>query len=210
MVVTDIIEVTKAKSRVFLDGEFAFVLYKGELRLYKLRKNEEVSDKIVEEILHTLLPKRAKKRSLMLLQKKDYTEMELRRKLQECEYPQSAVDEAIDYVKSFRYIDDERYCRAYINCYSSKWSKQQITTKLMAKGIDKRLTHTVYDELLQDGELNCNEEELIRDILRKKHYDPNVSDAKKRQKLYQHLLYKGFSMEQIKHVLGEYTDYSVY
>ena len=210
MVVTDIIEVTKAKSRVFLDGEFAFVLYKGELRLYKLRKNEEVSDKIVEEILHTLLPKRAKKRSLMLLQKKDYTEMELRRKLQEGEYPQSAVDEAIDYVKSFRYIDDERYCRAYINCYSSKWSKQQITTKLMAKGIDKRLTHTVYDELLQDGELNCNEEELIRDILRKKHYDPNVSDAKKRQKLYQHLLYKGFSMEQIKHVLGEYTDDSVY
>lgn len=210
MVVTDIIEVTKAKSRVFLDGEFAFVLYKGELRLYKLRKNEEVSDKIVEEILHTLLPKRAKKRSLMLLQKKDYTEMELRRKLQEGEYPQSAVDEAIDYVKSFRYIDDEGYCRAYINCYSSKWSKQQITTKLMAKGIDKRLTHTVYDELLQDGELNCNEEELIRDILRKKHYDPNVSDAKKRQKLYQHLLYKGFSMEQIKHVLGEYTDDSVY
>ena len=210
MIVTDIVELSKSRSKVYLDGEFAFVLYKGELRLYKLRKNEEVSDKIVEEILHTLLPKRAKKRSLMLLQKKDYTEMELRRKLQECEYPQSAVDEAIDYVKSFRYIDDERYCRAYINCYSSKWSKQQITTKLMAKGIDKRLTHTVYDELLQDGELNCNEEELIRDILRKKHYDPNVSDAKKRQKLYQHLLYKGFSMEQIKHVLGEYTDDSVY
>ena len=210
MVVTDIIEVTKAKSRVFLDGEFAFVLYKGELRLYKLKKDGEVSDKTVEEILHILLPKRAKKRSLMLLQKKDYTEMELRRKLQEGEYPQSAIDDAIDYVKSFHYIDDERYCRAYINCYSSKWSKQQITTKLLAKGIDKRLTHAVYDKLLQDGQLDCNEEELIRDILRKRHYDQNVSDVRQRQKLYQHLLYKGFSMEQIKHVLGEYTDDAVY
>ena len=203
MVVTDIIEVTKAKSRVFLDGEFAFVLYKGELRLYKLRKDEEVSEKAVEEILHTLLPKRAKKRSLMLLQKKDYTEMELRRKLHEGEYPQNAIDEAIDYVKSFHYIDDERYCKAYINCYSSKWSKQQITTKLLAKGIDKRLTYTVYEELLQDGQLNCKEEDLIRDIVRKKHYDSNVSDVKQRQKLYQHLLYKGFSMEKIKQVLGE-------
>ena len=203
MVVTDIIEVTKAKSRVFLDGEFAFVLYKGELRLYKLRKDGEVSEKTVEEILHTLLPKRAKKRSLMLLQKKDYTEMELRRKLHEGEYPQNAIDEAIDYVKSFHYIDDERYCKAYINCYSSKWSKQQITTKLLAKGIDKRLTYTVYEELLQDGQLNCNEEDLIRDIVRKKHYDSNVSDVKQRQKLYQHLLYKGFSMEKIKQVLGE-------
>ena len=54
MVVTDIIEVTKAKSRVFLDGEFAFVLYKGELRLYKLRKDEEVSERTVEEINKTL------------------------------------------------------------------------------------------------------------------------------------------------------------
>lgn len=206
MVVTDIIEVTKAKSRVFLDGEFAFVLYKGELRLYKLRKNEEVSEEIVEEIMHTVLPKRAKKRSLMLLQKKDYTEMELRRKLQEGEYPQNAVDEAIAYVKSFHYIDDERYCRAYINCYASKWSKQQITNKLMVKGIDKKQVHEIYDELLYEGQLDCNEEELIKDILRKKHYDPDQTDYKQRQKLYQHLLYKGFSMEKIKHVLGEYTD----
>ncbi len=206
MVVTDIIEVTKAKSRVFLDGEFAFVLYKGELRLYKIRKNEEVSEETVAEILHTLLPKRAKKRSLMLLQKKDYTEMELRHKLLDGEYPQQAVDEAIEYVKSFQYIDDERYCRAYINCYASKWSKQQITMKLLAKGIDKRLTDTIYMELMQEGQLNCSEEELIRDILRKKRYNPSHSDSKQRQKLFQHLLYKGFSMEQIRRVLGEYAE----
>ena len=67
----------------------------------------------------------------MLLQKKDYTEAELRRKLTEGEYPQEAVEEAVSYVKSFHYIDDERFCRAYINCYSVKWSRQQITTKLM-------------------------------------------------------------------------------
>ena len=56
MIVTDIIEVTKAKSRVFLDGEFAFVLYKGELRLYKIRKDEEIKQETVDEILGTLLP----------------------------------------------------------------------------------------------------------------------------------------------------------
>jgi regulatory protein len=206
VVVTDIIEVTKAKSRVFLDGEFAFVLYKGELRLYKLRKGEEVLEETVDEIFNRVLPKRAKKRSLMLLEKRDYTEMELRRKLQDGEYPQKAIDEAIDYVKSFRYIDDERYCRAYINCYASKWSKQQITMKLLAKGVDKHLAHAIYEELLQEGQLACNEEELIQEILRKKQYNPQSTDYKQRQKLYQHLLYKGFSMEQIKHVLGEFTN----
>ena len=76
MVVTDITEVTKAKSRVFLDGEFAFVLYKGELRLYHIQVGQEMSTEVYEEIIHTVLTKRAKKRCLMLLQKKDYTEEE--------------------------------------------------------------------------------------------------------------------------------------
>ena len=101
MVVTGIQEVTKAKVKVFLDYEFAFVLYKGELRLYKIRKGEEISQETIDEILGTLLPKRAKKRSLMLLQKKDYTEMELKRKLQDGEYPKEAIEEALSYVKSF-------------------------------------------------------------------------------------------------------------
>lgn len=203
MIVTDIVEVTKAKSRVFLDGEFAFVLYKGELRLYKIRKGEEISQETIDEILGTLLPKRAKKRSLMLLQKKDYTEMELKRKLQDGEYPKEAIEEALSYVKSFHYVDDDKYCRAYINCYASKWSKQQIMTKLIAKGIEKSRILSIYDSMVSEGNLDCNEEQLICDILRKKHYDPDSADYKTKQKLYQHLAYKGFSSEMIKRVLGD-------
>ena len=205
MIVTDIIEVTKAKSRVFLDGEFAFVLYKGELRLYNIRKGEEVMQETVDEILHVILPKRAKKRSLMLLQKKDYTEEELSRKLYDGEYPPEVVEEAVVYVKSFHYIDDDRYCRAYINCYSSKWSRQQITLKLMNKGISKERIKRVLEELQQEGELEDSEELLIHDILRKKHYDFHAADAKTRQKMYQHLAYKGFSSEKIRKALEEVT-----
>lgn len=203
MIVTDIVEVTKAKSRVFLDEEFAFVLYKGEIRLYKIRKGEELSQESADEIYRVVLPKRAKKRSLMLLQKKDYTEEELRRKLIEGEYPLQAIEEAISYVKSFHYIDDDRYCKAYIKCYSSKWSRQQITLKLMIKGITKERIKRIYEELMLDGELEDVEEIVIRDILRKKHYDPQNADYKMRQKLYQHLAYKGFSADKIREALGE-------
>lgn len=205
MIVTDIVEVTKAKCRVFLDGEFAFVLYKGELRLYRIRKGEAIPEETIREIVHELLPKRAKKRSLMLLQKKDYTEMELRRKLQDGEYPTEAIEEAITYAKSFQYIDDDRYCTAYINCYSTKWSKQQITSKLMAKGIKKNRISRIYEQLVQDEELKSTEEELIREILRKKHYNPTVADSMAKRKMYQHLAYKGFSGDMIAKVLGEYV-----
>ena len=136
MIVTDIIELTKAKSRIYLDGEFAFVLYKGELRLYHIVKGQELTETDYEEILHTVLPKRAKKRSLMLLQKKDYTEEELRRKLRDGEYPEQIIDEALEYVKGYHYIDDYRYCISYITCYGDKWSRQQIMSKLLTKGVN--------------------------------------------------------------------------
>ena len=205
MIVTDIVEVTKAKSRVFLDGEFAFVLYKGELRLYKIQKGKEMEQDILDEICQVLLPKRAKKRSMMLLQKKDYTEEELRRKLKEGEYPKEAIEEAVSYVKSFRYIDDDRYCRAYINCYGFKWSRQQIMTKLMNKGLDKKKIIQVYEEMMHEGEIEDVEERLIQDILRKKQYDAETADWKMRQKMYNHLAYKGFSSDKIRRILGEVT-----
>ena len=42
MMVTKIEEINNKKVRVFIDNEFAFVLYKGELRLYKIKEGEEI------------------------------------------------------------------------------------------------------------------------------------------------------------------------
>ena len=109
MIVTDIVELDKKRNKIFIDGEFAFVLYKGELREYGIKANAELSQSSYEEIVGTLLSKRAKLRAMNLLQKKDYTEKQLRDKLKEGLYPQELVDEAIAYVKSYKYLDDERF-----------------------------------------------------------------------------------------------------
>ena len=203
MIVTDITELTKAKTRVYLDGEFAFVLYKGELRLYNIKKEQELSEETYTEIVCEVLPKRAKKRCLLLLQKKDYTEEELRRKLRDNEYPSEIIEEALEYVKSYRYVDDYRYCVSYITSYGGQWSRQKITTKLLTKGVDKKCIQRAFEETSEKGDL-ASEEELIRAILQKKHYDATDADTKAKHKMYQHLLYKGFSASVIGKMLGEF------
>ena len=60
MIVTDIVEMTKSRSRISIDGEFAFVLYKGELRHFHLQKGEEIKESDYERIMTEILPKRAK------------------------------------------------------------------------------------------------------------------------------------------------------
>ena len=67
MVVTNIESITKTKYRVYIDDEFAFVLYKGELFKYQIHKDEEISEETIAGIKKEVLVKRAKLRAMHLL-----------------------------------------------------------------------------------------------------------------------------------------------
>ena len=67
MRVTKIEELSKARCKIFIEQEFAFVLYKGELRLYRIREDEEITQADYQEIMEKVLPKRAKLRAMNLL-----------------------------------------------------------------------------------------------------------------------------------------------
>lgn len=62
MTVTEIEEISGKRSRVFLDGSFAFVVYKGELRKYEIEKGKELEEEILDELQNKVLPRRAKLR----------------------------------------------------------------------------------------------------------------------------------------------------
>ena len=98
MIVTDIVEMDKKRSKIYINGEFAFVIYKGELRDYSIKEGQELSESNYQEILDVVLPKRCKLRAMNLLQKKDYTEKQLRDKLSEGLYPREIIDDAIHIV----------------------------------------------------------------------------------------------------------------
>ncbi len=205
MIVTDIIELDKKRSRVYLDGEFAFVIYKGELRDYDIRMGQYLPESCYQEIMTAVLPKRARLRAMNLLQKKDYTEKQLRDKLAEGMYPQEIVDDAIGYVKSFRYLDDDRYARDYITYHMSTRSRNRILQDLMARGIDRDMLTTIMDELYAE-EGDDVEMEQIRQLLNKKHYDPENTDFKDKQKIMAFLMRRGFSVSQINKAMHGFLE----
>ena len=50
MIVTKVEPVTKARFKVYLNEQFAFVLYKGELSRYKIQEECEVTQELVDQI----------------------------------------------------------------------------------------------------------------------------------------------------------------
>ncbi len=193
----------KNKYKVHLQGGMDLVLYKREVKTYGLEAGEELSEEAYQRILEETLIPRAKRRAMHLLEKQDRTRKNLEDKLRENDYPQIAIDAAIAYVESFHYIDDERYARSYVHFHQEGKSKRRIQQDLMQKGIDRDVIALVLEE-----EYETSEEDMIRDLLRKKHYDPESADAKERSKMYRFLAGRGFSSGDISRVLRGYEDFS--
>ena len=201
MIVSKTESFDKKRSKVFIDGEFRFVLYNSELRKFHIHENEEISVADYAEITEALIPKRCKLRAMNLLQKKDYTTKQLVDKLREGLYSEDVIADAIDYVTSYRYLDDERYARDYIVYQMERRSKNRIIQDLTSKGIEKESINTLISELYTDDE-NDAELKQIQQLLSKKHYDPTCADFKEKQKLTAFLMRKGYNLSDIKKAMS--------
>ena len=157
---------------------------------FEIEPESQKSEKEIKEEV-----RRAKLRALHLLTAMDRTEANLREKLQ-ASYSEEAAETAIEYVKSFGYLDDEHYVRNYIESKSRSKSRRQIEQELIfKKGISK--------EAVEKGFENAQMTEVSEVILRymqKKKIDPQHCDYEQKNKFYAYMLRKGFQIEDLKMV----------
>ena len=198
MEITKIQALTKQKYRIFLDGESAFAVYKGELSRYHLEEGAVLPPEVYEELVNRVLKKRATLRAMHILERTDKTEAQLRRKLEESEYPKEAVESAIAYVTSYGYLDDRRYAEHYIEWKKQGKGKARLKMELVQKGISRE----IIEEVLESTDFG-ETREMIRQIILKKRKTDNPMNEKEKQRIYGFLMRKGFSSSDILAVMRE-------
>ncbi len=197
MIITRIEPLTKTKFRIYIDGEPAFVLYKGELKRFNIAEEEEISELTVEKINKEVILKRAKLRAMHLLEDMDRTEKALRDKLRQGGYPDSAIDGAVAYVRSFGYLDDTRFAENFVLSRKGSKSRREIQALLAQKGVPADTAQAALEQIYgEDGE-----QDSIRQILRKKKLDPEQADEQTLHKIYAYLARKGYRYEDIRQVI---------
>ena len=202
--VTEIFEMNKKKRRIYINYDSAFSLYVGEMIKYKIKKDLPISNEIFDEIVNEILPKRAKLRAMNLLKDRDLTEHSLRGKLKEGYYPEDSIRIAIEYVKSYGYIDDRRYAQNYVNFKSVSKSRYQIKNLLLQKGLDKDLISEVCDEYYENSDNNENSEsKLIEKLIFKRKVDIINITREDKSKLLGYLTRRGFRIDLINGVISE-------
>lgn len=194
--VVSVVPQDKKKVMVCLDNGESFVLYKGEAAKLSLFENEVLEKDKYQQIMKEILGKRATKRAMHLLEQQERTEKQLRDKLVQGGYPEACVEQAIAYVKSYHYVDDYRYATVYIRYHQEKESRQKLTQKLMMRGINKDIIMQALEE-----EFVADECEQIKDLLRKRRYNPENADEGTRRKTAQFLMRKGFKSRDVFRVM---------
>lgn len=140
-------------------------------------------------------------RAMHLLERMDRTEQGLRDKLTASQYPPQMIDNALEYVKSYGYIDDERYARNYIRYRLESKSRRQLFQELRKKGVDAQIITDAWEEIAREEQ--PDEKQLIRRLVQKKCQGRTQLSDKEYGRLQGYLGRRGFSWEDISTVLRQ-------
>lgn len=74
------------------------------------------------------------------------TTKQIRDYLRKKDYNPNTIEYVIDKLIEYKYLDDEGYCRAFVNTYSTKYGKLKLISMLKSKGITDKTIDNVFDE----------------------------------------------------------------
>jgi regulatory protein len=122
-------------------------------------------------------------------------------KLRSFDIPQEAKDEILAYLLDNRFVDDERFAKAFVKgkINQSGWGLNKIRFHLIQKGIDK----DIIDEALADTDEETYRQRLIEILKIKAKTVKAENDFDKKRKLAAYAMQKGFEADLVWEALKD-------
>ena len=130
----------------------------------------------------------------------EHCQQEMRDKMRRWGLDETAQNRIIARLVKERYIDDERYARAFVNdkIRYNKWGRRKVQQALWLKHIDAEIQQHVLDEIDEKEYLD-----VLRPLLKQKRKTIRAaSDYELNQKLVRFALGRGFGFDIIRQCLN--------
>lgn len=176
---------------LFVDGEFYSGIEPDVIVKYSFKNFMEIEREKIEEIVLESETFYAFNKSLNYLSKQMKTENDIREYLLNKGIKKEAVENAVEKLKEYKYINDEIYVKNYVEYYKEKYGKIKLKQNLLNKKIDEEIIKTYLD---YDEEENLN---VVVSLIEKQSKNKEL-DIKLKQKIIRNLSSKGYSFELIK------------
>ncbi len=168
--------------------------------LYNVKENSTYSQEDYEKMIVQDQIKRAKSRGLDIISRSSKSKMQIKTTLRREGYINEAIDTAIVFLENYEFVDDKKLANhiAKNTASTKKWSKRQMVSKLMEKGISKDDIQVASQLIDDDQEMNnaiYHAEKKFKSLSKSKPFEERLT------KTAQSLGYKGFSYDVITKAL---------
>lgn len=131
-----------------------------------------------------------------LCARSEHCQHEMQEKMRRWEMSEEAQARVMQRLVSERYVDDERYARAFVRdkIRYNKWGRRKVEQALWVKHIDEDIRQRVLGEVDDDEYLS-----VLRPLLKQKRRSTKAqSDYELNQKLVKFALQRGFTFDIIR------------
>lgn len=179
--------------KIFVDSEFFAVLIDETIVKNELKINVEYDLDYLNKIVFEGQKKVALDSAISIISKFSKTEKEMRKYLKDKGFLKNAIDFAVEKLKEYKYIDDNNYAKNFIAIKQNLKGKKAIFFELKMKGVDENI-------IKKNLESVENQDEILL-ALAQKFVKNKQNDEKLKEKLFRHLVAKGFGFEEINGVI---------
>jgi regulatory protein len=186
---------------IHIDGEFAFGLAAELAVRAGLRKGLALSAAEQTALLSDEQRARARGAALELISYRPRTEAEIRRRLQQRGFDAAVVEEAVARMRELGYLDDEAYVRTFVaeRLRTRGHGPARLRADLLRRGASPVLIDSALAEFVTREDLHAAA--LRHATGRWKRLTREADPQKRRKKLYDFLVRRGYDFEMIREVL---------
>jgi regulatory protein len=185
---------------LFVDNQFLIGVSDSTLTKLNLKKGVEITPFLLDQIARQEDQWAAREYMFRILSRRDHSRKELKDKAYKKGYSGGFIEEILDEFEQKEYIDDRKFAKKYAadKFEFNDWGPYKIRTQLFKKGISK----SVVEQVVQDTFGNeAIKESMILLITKKKRRYQREPEDKRRKKVFDFLMRKGYDTENIlKHM----------
>lgn len=185
---------------MFIDGEFSFGLPAIEAMKRGLKSGVELSEPDIQELLAVDEVERAVTGAIIFVSYRPRSEREVRDRLRKRDFSQPAIDEAIERMRGWGYLDDQAFAEWWVENRAEHRprGKRLLAGELRSKGVSA----DVVGEVLEETELD--EHSAAFDLARKRLSSlSNLNRQTQERRLAAFLGRRGFGWDVIRPVMKQ-------
>lgn len=191
-VITDIKPQVKNPTRcsIYLDNVFYCGLELETVMRNRLKIGDQIEPEKLDEIQFDSERVRALDKALSFITKSKKTEKQVREHLQSKGYTEQTIENVIEKMKDYRFLDDGDYASSYAKSYSKTKGKRLIEMELKKKGVSEEDMSSAIEDIGDQTESAV--------LIAEKYLKNKPKDKPNMLKCYKYLLSKGFEYDDAK------------